>query len=386
MNFELSEDQITLQQNLKKFCSKELVELSKEIENKDFPVPLSMCKRIADLGYLGVNLPKKYGGGGLKNIDAVIVLEEFAKISSAVAFPVFESTFGPALAINHYGSKKLCEKLLPKICSGDIIIAISMSEPEAGSALTDLKTNVIKNNKKYFLNGSKRWCSGAGHADYYLVYCNFGTERSAKSIGAVVVHKEQKGVSFGKKENHMGFRGIPSRDIFFDNVEVDPEDIVIGDGGFKKLMQAFDLERCGNTTMSIALSQSSFDYVLEYVKERKQFGKPIMEFQAVQLHLAEMKMKLEASRLLLYRAVSNSDNRLPSLVNSSIAKCYANETSREITSKSLQLMGAYGYSKSYPLEQKMRDSWGWGIAGGTIDIQKINIASSILGKRFNQRK
>ena len=385
MNFRFNEQQLLLQDNVKKFCNKELKNLSENMEKNDFPVPKDIVKKIANLGFLGSNLPIEYGGGGLQNIDSVIILEEFAKISSAVAFPVFESSFGPALAIYHFGSENLRKKLLPKVCAGEIMIAICMSEPDAGTALTDLKTNLRKHNRKILLNGNKRWCSGAGHAEYYLVYCNFEDESQQNKIGAVIVNKDQLGVTFGKLENHMGFRGVPTRDIFFDNVEIDPENIVVGAGGFKKLMQAFDLERCGNTTMSLALSQSAFDYILNYVKDRKQFGKPIMEFQAVQIHLAEMKMKLEASRMLLYKAVSMSDDGLPSIIDSSVAKCYANEVSRDITGKALQLMGAYGYSKSFPLEQKMRDSWGWGIAGGTIDIQKINIASSILGKRFNQR-
>ena len=151
-------------------------------------------------------------------------------------------------------------------------------------------------------------------------------------------------------------------------------------------MQAFDLERLGNTTMSLAVAQSTFDYALDYVQERKQFGKPIIDFQAVQLKLAEMKMKIDASRMLLYRAVVNAQRGLPSIADSSIAKCFANEMVREVTGIGMQLLEGYGYSKGYPIEQKMRDAWGWGIAGGTIDIQKINIASALVGRRFDQRR
>ena len=150
-------------------------------------------------------------------------------------------------------------------------------------------------------------------------------------------------------------------------------------------MDAFDLERCGNTTMSLAIAQSAFEYVLNYTQERLQFGKPLVDFQAVQLQLAEMKMQVEASRLLLYRAVINAQRGLPSIAESSVAKCFANETVREVTGKAMQLMGGYGYSKEFPLEQKLRDAWGWGIAGGAIDIQKMNITSALIGRRFNQR-
>ena len=143
--------------------------------------------------------------------------------------------------------------------------------------------------------------------------------------------------------------------------------------------------RDSNTTMSLSCAQSAYNYVLQYIQERKQFGKAIIDFQAVQIQLAEIKMRLDASRLLLYRAVVNADKELPSVAESSIAKCFANEIAREVTGKCVQLMGGYGYSKEFPIEQKMRDAWGWGIAGGSIDIQKTNIASALIGRRFNQR-
>jgi alkylation response protein AidB-like acyl-CoA dehydrogenase len=173
--------------------------------------------------------------------------------------------------------------------------------------------------------------------------------------------------------------------MFFDDVEIPTSNIVVPAGGFKQLMEAFDLERCGNTTMSLACAQSAFDTALAYVQEREQFGKPLVDFQAVQMSLAEMKMKLDGARLLLYRAVVSAQNGLPSIADSSIAKCYANEITREVTGAALQLMGGYGYSTAYPMEQKMRDAWGWGIAGGSIDVQKTNIASALVGRRFNQR-
>jgi len=170
-----------------------------------------------------------------------------------------------------------------------------------------------------------------------------------------------------------------------DNVEVPAENVIVPAGGFRKLMEAFDLERCGNTTMCMGIAQSALDYVLDYVQERQQFGKPIVDFQAVQMHLAEMRMQVDAARLLLYRAVTNASQGLPSVGDSSVAKCFANEMVRTVTGKAVQLMGGYGYSTEYPIEQKMRDGWAWGIAGGTIDIQKVNIAATMVGRRFNQR-
>ena len=385
MNFNLSEEQKALQNSVRKFAQTELPEIAKQIEATGHPPNMEIRKRFGELGYLGVNLSAKYGGSGGSHLDAVIVLEELAKISIAVAFPVFESCFGPSLAIAHFGSETLKNWLLPDICSGNLILAVSMSEPSAGSALTDLSTKGVVGDDHVILNGTKRWCSGAGHAEAYVVYCRMSDEQGAKGIGAIVVEKGTPGFSFGKQEHHMGFKGVASADMYFDNVRIPIENILVPAGGFSKLMEAFDLERCGNTTMSLAVAQSAFDFVLSYTQERKQFGKPLVDFQAVQIQIAEMKMKLDAARLLLYRAVVNAESGLPSIADSSIAKCFANEIAREVTGKAMQLMGGYGYSTEFPLEQKMRDAWGWGIAGGAIDIQKINITSAIVGRRFNQR-
>ena len=385
MDFSLSGEQQALIDTTQKFAHAELPELAKEIEKTNTPPPRSLLKRYAELGLMGVNLPAKYGGGEMSHLDAVLVLEELAKISCAVAFPVFESSFGPALAIAHFAPEEMRARILPQVCSGDMIVAVSMSEPQAGTALTDLKTNGVIKGDKVIINGTKRWCSGAGHADAYVVYCRLSDAPGAKGIGAVLIEKDVSGFSFGAAEHHMGFRGIPSADMFFDEVEIPLSNIIVPAGGFKQLMEAFDLERCGNTTMSLACAQSAFDTALEYVQEREQFGKPLVDFQAVQLSLAEMKMKLDGARLLLYRAVVSAQKGLPSIADSSIAKCYANEITREVTGAALQLMGGYGYSAAYPMEQKMRDAWGWGIAGGAIDVQKTNIASALVGRRFNQR-
>ena len=385
MDFNLTEQQRALKETAKKFAEKELMEVAREIEENDQPPSREILKRFAELGFLGINLPEKYGGAGLSHFEAVLVLEEIAKISIAVAFPVFESSFGPALAISSFAPDELKKEVLPKVCLGDMVIAVSMSEPNAGSALTDLTTKANILEDKLVLNGQKRWCSGAGHADAYVVYSRMSEEKGAKGIGAVLLEKNSKGFTFGKPEQHMGFRGVPSADMYFDNVEIPLKNIIVPAGGFKKLMEAFDLERCGNTTMSLSCAQSAYNYVLQYIQERKQFGKAIIDFQAVQIQLAEIKMKLDASRLLLYRAVVNADKELPSIAESSIAKCFANEIAREVTGKCVQLMGGYGYSKEFPIEQKMRDAWGWGIAGGSIDIQKTNIASALIGRRFNQR-
>lgn len=386
MNFTLTDEQRALQETARRFAREQMTPVAQHVETDGQPLDRQWVRRYAEMGFLGINVSKRYGGLGLGNLEALIVLEEFAKISSAVAFPIFESSVGPVRAIEHFASKGLKDRVIPRVCKGEMTVAVAMSEAEAGSALTDLKTRAEIRDSQIVINGSKRWCSGGGHAEAYVVYCRLAEAPGAKGIGAVYVERDTAGISFGEQEQLMGFRGIPSADIYFDNVKVPKENLIAEAGGFSRLMQAFDLERCGNATMALAQASGALEDVLDYVQQRKQFGKPIVDFQAVQLKLADMAMCVEAARLLIYRAAVNAQSDLPSVFESSVAKCFANEIAREVTSAAVQLMGGYGYSKEYPMERRMRDAWGWGIAGGTIDIQKINIAAALVGRRFDQRK
>ncbi|OYZ10461.1 MAG: butyryl-CoA dehydrogenase [Novosphingobium sp. 28-62-57] len=353
MNFALTEEQRQLQEAAREFARAELPAIAAECERNNTPPSHALIKRYADMGFLGIN------------------------VSSSV---------GPVRAIEHFGSDELKRRVVPRVCAGEMIVAVSMSEPDAGSALTDLKTRGEPRGDKIILNGTKRWCSGGGHADAYVVYCRLSDAPGAKGIGAVLVEKDAPGLSFGPNEELMGFRGVPSSDLNFDDCEIPAANVIVPAGGFKQLMEAFDLERCGNATMALGQASGALEDVSAYVQERKQFGKPIVEFQAVQLKLAEMHMKVEAARLLIWRAASLAQDGLPSVLHSSTGKCFANTIAREVTGDAMQLMGAYGYSKDFPMERRLRDSWGWGIAGGAIDIQKTNIAGALLGRRFDQRR
>ena len=385
MDFTISDEQRDLKETARRFARQEMAAVAKSIEADDEPLSRDWLGRYAEMGFLGINVSATYGGLGLGNLDALLVLEEFAKVSSAVAFPIFESCVGPVRAIEHLAGEDLKVRVIPRVCTGEITVAVAMSEPEAGTALTDLKTKGEVRDGTVVLNGTKRWCSGGGHADGYVVYCRLSDAPGARGIGAVYVERDTAGVTFGERERLMGFRGIPSSDIFFDNVEVPSANVILPAGGFGRLMAAFDLERCGNATMSLGQASGALEDVLEYVQERRQFGKPIVEFQAVQLKLAEMAMQVEAARLLVHRAAVSAEDGLPSVFDSSVAKCFANEMARAVTGMAVQLMGGYGYAREFPMERRMRDAWGWGIAGGTIDIQKVNIAAAMVGRRFDQR-
>ena len=386
MDFRLTDDQLALQAAARKYARERLLPLAAETERSGNPPSRELLREYAQMGFLGINVDARYGGLGLGNIEALVVLEEFAKVSAALAFPVFESSVGPVRAIERFASEALRQRVVPKVCAGELIVAVSMSEPQAGSALTDLTTRAEMRGDRLIINGTKRWCSGGGHAGGYVVYCRMSEAPGAAGIGAVFVEAGSAGLTYGAPENLMGFRGVPSSDLYFDECSVPPDNLIVPAGGFKKLMEAFDLERCGNATMGLAQASGALEDVLAYVQERRQFGKPLIDFQAVQLRLAEMKMRVEAARLLIWRAASNAQQGLPDVLESSIAKCFANEIAREVCGHAVQLMGGYGYSREFPMERRMRDAWGWGIAGGAIDIQKVNIASALVGRRFDQRR
>jgi butyryl-CoA dehydrogenase len=386
MDFELTAEQQALKETARAFARGEMAAIGRELERTREPLSKAWKARYGEMGFLGINIASEHGGLGLGNLEALLVLEEFAKVHPAVAFPIFESAVGPLKAIERFGTEGLKRRLLPAVVKGEAVVAVAMSEPDAGTALTDLRTTARVEGGEVVLVGMKRWCSGGGTADGYVVYARLSEAAGAKAIGAVYVPGDAKGLSFGPREELMGFRGIATADIFLDQVRVPADHLIVPAGGFARLMEAFDLERCGNATMCLGLAAGALEDATLYVQERRQFGKPIIEFQAVQLKLAEMAMRVEASRLLIHRAVTRASHGFPSLADSSIAKCFANEMVREVTGAALQLMGAYGYSKQFPAEQRLRDAWGWGIAGGTIDVQKTNIAAALVGRRFDQRR
>jgi alkylation response protein AidB-like acyl-CoA dehydrogenase len=207
MDFSLTEEQQALKDTARAFAQRELAPLAAGLEAHNEPLPHDMVKRMAAMGFLGINIPEEYGGLGQSNLDALIVLEELAKVSSAVAFPAFEANVGPIHAIRHFAPDVLKQRVVPAVCRGEMIVAVSMSEPEAGTALTDLTTRGIIEGDKVTINGSKRWCSGGGHSDAYLVYTRLSDAPGAKGIGAVLVEKGTPGLSFGEPETLMGFRG-----------------------------------------------------------------------------------------------------------------------------------------------------------------------------------
>ncbi|MGW3480847.1 acyl-CoA dehydrogenase family protein [Rhodococcus indonesiensis] len=340
---------------------------------------------LGELGYLGISLPEEYGGSGAPLSHALAVIEEFAKVCRPAAFQIFESNTGPAQAIARLGTEHQKKTFLPQIVAGEKTMAVAISEPDAGSAATDITTKAVRTDEGVVVNGMKRWISNGSEADVYLTYCRMGDAPGAKGIGAVLVEADRPGISFGAREKLMGFRGIPSADIFYDDVVVPEENIVAEAGGFRKLFGAFTIERLGNTTMSLAIGQEALDRTITYVQERYQFGKPLVEFQSVQMTLADMVLQVEAARLLRDRAVANITDGLPDPLEVSLAKCTANEMAKRVTDMAIQLHGGNGYTEEFGIERLHRDSHGWALAGGTPTMQRTRIVSELLGRTFDQR-
>jgi len=381
LDFNLTDDQRELQRWARDFAKEKFSEEAYTWVNRD-ELPLKNAKILSEYGLMGMTIKEEDGGGGLSLIEAIIVMEEIAKVCPHTADMFQVGNFGAIKQVSEYGSKELKDRVLPEILKGEKLISVAMSEPNAGSATTDLQTKAEIVGDKVIVNGSKIFNTHGPHNSYYVVWVRFGDD--VKSSGAILIERDSPGFVLGKTETHMS--GEEHCALFFEDCEVPVENILVPEDGFRKLFTMFNVERLGNTSRSLALAQAAFDMAVEHAKEREQFGRPIAEFQGIQWKVADMKMKLDAGRLLLYRAASNADQGAPSPLESSMAKAYINIIAFEVAHESLQIFGGYGYSTDYPLEYIFRRIRGWMIAGGTPEVLKNKIAEDVFGMRFSQRK
>ena len=365
MDFSFNDEQKLLVETIRALGEKEnFRQLAADIDARaEFPHHL--LKKYADMDLLGMTLSPDYGGGGAPAVNAVIAIEELAKFSPMIAAPVFESNVGAVRVIDLFGTEEQKRAIIPGVCRGELSVSVCMTEPEAGSDLTSLKTNVVEDGDDLILNGQKVFISGGGEASHYLVYTRFGDTKGYKGIGGIVVEAGMPGFSFGKQEEFMGLRGMPSCELIFEDVRVPKKNVVLQAGEFSRLMLTFDIERCGNAAMCLGVAGGALEEAKAYALQRRAFGRPICEFQAIQFMIVDMAMKLEAARLLVYRAASGAGQGLPSVYEASLAKCFANEMAVEVTSAAMQVFGGYGYSRDFPVERMMRDAKAWG--GGRGD-------------------
>lgn len=385
MDFDLSQEQIELQQTVRRFADEQCGPHASTWDREACLPEDAIIDQMVEMGLYGLCLPTEYGGGGQDLLTAILCIEQLARISPLCAAGVFESNVGPVRVLERFGTEVQKRNWLPRVCAGEFQISIGMTEPEAGSALTDLQTRAELVDGGYRITGRKAFCSGGGHSEAYLVYCRIGEAKGAKGIAGILVEKGTPGFTFGKQEQYMGLRGMPGCDLYFDGCVVPKENLIIEPGGFAKLMQCFGIERCGNATMALGIATGALEFATQYALERETFGKPIAERQAIQLMIADMATRVDAARLLVYRAAICAGGDFPSVQQTSMAKVFANETAKAVTDMALEVMGGYGYSSEYPVERMLRDSRGWPLAGGTLQIQRILIASTVLGRRFDQR-
>ncbi len=385
MDFDLTEEQRMLVQTLREMGEREnFRELATQIDaTSEFPWHL--MPKYAEMDLLGMTLSPEYGGGGQSALTAVLAIEELAKFSPMIAGPVFESNVGPVRVIDLFGSEAQKELIVRGVCKGERSVSVCMTEPEAGSDLTSLATVAVEDGDSYIMNGRKCFITGGGEASHYLVYARFGEVKGYKGIGGILVEKDTPGFTFGPQEEFMGLRGMPSCDLIFNDVRVPKENVIIPQGEFSKLMSTFDIERCGNAAMCLGVAGGALEEAKAYAAQRQCFGRPICEFQDVQFRIVDMATKLDAARLLVYRAASGAGRGLPSIYEASMAKLFANDMVNEITSSAALVFGGYGYSKQMPVERMVRDGRAWGVAGGTVQMLRTTLASVLFGRRFDQR-
>ena len=326
-----------------------------------------------------VHIPEAYGGAGADAISSAIVIEEIARVcASSSLIPAVNKLGTQGLLLS--GSEELKQRYLPRLARGEGMFSYALSEPEAGSDAASMKTRAVRDGDSYVLNGTKRWITGAGVSTFYTVMAVTDPDLKANGISAFVVEADDPGFTVGKLEKKMGIKGSPTGELYFDQCRIPADRMIGAEGtGFKTALRTLDHTRLTIGAQALGIAQGAFDYALGYTKEREQFGKPIAQFQAVQFMLADMAMKIEAARQLIYVAAAKAERMEPELTFiSAAAKCFASDTAMEVTTDAVQLLGGYGYVSDYPVERMMRDAKITQIYEGTNQIQRVVMARNLL--------
>jgi 3-sulfinopropanoyl-CoA desulfinase len=395
MDFQLSPAQRELQARARAMAEAHMAPRAAEIDRTE-AYPWDQVERLRAGGFLGMTIPKALGGQGLGYLDAVLVIEEMAKHCGPSARIVVETNMGAIGAIIAYGTIAQQKLAADLVLSGDKP-AICITEPGAGSAATQMTTRADKRGDVYVLNGKKHWITGGGVSRLHLVFARVFDERGTEQgIGGFIVVRDPKsgapkGLIVGKREPAMGLRGIPETELIFDNLEVPAEMLLMPrrsfSHGFSELMDAYNGQRIGAATVALGLAQGAYEKAVAYAGKREQFGRPIAEFQGLQWLLADMSIGLEAARALIFKAACSAPpGGFPDAQMAARAKILAAETAIKVTNDALQIWGAAGYSRDNPMERYVRDARMFAIAGGTAQVLRTLVASSILGRKLPQTR
>jgi alkylation response protein AidB-like acyl-CoA dehydrogenase len=376
--FVLPEEHRLLRKTVRELAEDKIAPRAAEIdEAAEFPWDVNAALVAADLH--AVHVPEQYGGVGADAIASAIVIEEIARVCCASALiPAVNKlgTMGLLLA----GNEELKTDYLGRLARGEGLFSYCLSEPEAGSDAANMKTRAVRDGDSYVLNGTKRWITNAGVSEFYTVMAVTDPDAGARGISAFVVEKSDAGVSFGAPEKKMGIKGSPTAEVYFDNVRIPAERMIGEEGtGFKTALRTLDHTRLTIGAQALGVAQGAVDFCIRYVQERKQFGKPIADFQGVSFLLADMAMKTEAARSLIYTAAAMSERMDPNLTfMSAAAKCFASDVAMEVTTNGVQLLGGYGYTRDFPLERMMRDAKITQIYEGTNQIQRLVMSRNLF--------
>lgn len=378
MHFELNEEQLMIQQAARDFAQQELKPgVIERDEHQKFPA--EQVKKLGELGFLGMMVDPKYNGSGLDAISYVLVMEELSKIDASASVVVSVNNSLVCYGLEKYGTEEQKEKYLKPLASGEKIGAFCLSEPEAGSDATSQRTTAEDKGDYYLLNGTKNWITNGSTASTYLVIAQTHPELKHKGINAFIVEKGTEGFTIGPKENKLGIRGSDTHSLMFNDVKVPKENRIGEDGfGFKFAMKTLEGGRIGIAAQALGIAQGAFELATQYAKERKSFGKPISEHQAIAFKLADMATQIEAARLLVYKAAWLKDQGLPYTQAGSMAKLYASKVAMDVTIEAVQVHGGYGFVKEYHVERLMRDAKITQIYEGTSEIQKMVISREVI--------
>ena len=378
MNFTLTKEQELVRQMVRDFAVNEVKPIAAEIDVTE-RFPIENVKKMGELGMMGIPFPTEFGGAGGDVLSYILAVEELSKVCATTGVILSAHTSLCASLINENGTPEQKEKYLRDLCTGNKIGAFGLTEPGAGTDAAGQQTTAVLDGDNYILNGSKIFITNGGVADTFIVFAMTDKSKGTKGISAFIVEKGFPGFSIGKKEDKLGIRASSTTELIFENCVVPKENLIGREGkGFGIAMKTLDGGRIGIAAQALGIAEGALDEAIKYMKERKQFGRPIAAFQGLQWMVAEMSTKIEAARFLVYKAAWLKDNKQPYSIDAARAKLYAAEVAMDVTTKAVQLFGGYGYTKEYPVERMMRDAKITEIYEGTSEVQKMVISGNLL--------
>ncbi len=379
VDVQLTDEQRMVQDLARTIAREKIAPHAADVDERE-RYPEEAMRAIVDAGLFGIWLPEEYGGSGLGCLALALVCEEIAWACAASATQYLDQPLG-GLPILSFGTPEQRKRYLPRLATGELLAAYSLSEPEAGSDAAALKTTAVRHGDHYVLNGAKQWCTNGDHADVICVFATVDPSRRAKGVTAFLVDKATAGFTVGRKERKMGIRGSPTVALHFNDCRVPVEQRLGAEGeGFTIAMRTLDITRPATGAMAVGIGQAALDAALAYARERRQFGQRIADFQGIQLMLADMAMHVHAARLMVHHAARQVDAGIrANSLEASMAKCWAGDAAMKVATDAVQIFGGYGYTREFPVERFMRDAKVMQIYEGTNQIQRVIIARELLG-------